>query len=611
MYKEGTSGFCFNHGFYYPQYIGTGYESTEDWEDQHKVLSLDGQDFQFTASSNEILPYVYYAPDYGYSQSLYNPYNPCIPGASMGVDGSFVAPQQSYTYLPYDNLGTAPGYAAMILQPRPDITANGTINSSVYDTAGFVYKANAPAAKNSQKSTARVFEGSRSSAGFGKQSVPSRPWSPYIQARSSQGTENKLNEEILSGNGQSKVSLPSKIGSFDTGLSNHAQASPAYKAVRKFYGRVPNDAKVSQDSLSEQNQGYDMYKHTNKFVVKAYTSRAGTTDAQGNITIYMDQYNKVDFPLVYTNAKKAKFFVIKSYSEDDVHKSIKYNVWSSTPNGNRKLNAAYEDAQRIAAGDSQGCPIFLMFSVNSSGQFCGVAEMTGTVDPHKDMDFWQQDKWNGSFPVKWHIIKDVPNPKFRHIILENNENKPVTNSRDTQEISYKKGLEMLHIFQNYPFKTSLMDDFMYYESRQRILHEERAKLQMRSSSVQNCTPHLDSARKCGFTSVQNIKDSKQHEDNNLSSVSAAVNSPSKGQVSLDPVRSTGMGRDGVSKETVPTDADELQIGLMKINSEVPEEPYLLPAAEESELVEVVTIGSMLVRVNEAKSSGSGLVGGQD
>lgn len=60
--------------------------------------------------------------------------------------------------------------------------------------------------------------------------------------------------------------------------------------------------------------------------------------------------------------------------------------------------------------------------------------MTGAVDFHKDTDFWQQDKWSGSFPVKWHIIKDVPNPNFRHIILENNENKPVTNSTDTQEV---------------------------------------------------------------------------------------------------------------------------------------------------------------------------------
>jgi heat shock protein HspQ len=72
--------------------------------------------------------------------------------------------------------------------------------------------------------------------------------------------------------------------------------------------------------------------------------------------------------------------------------------------------------------------------VNASAQFCGVAEMTGPVNFEKSVDYWQQDKWTGQFPVKWRIVKDVPNNLFRHIILENNENKPVTNSRDTQEV---------------------------------------------------------------------------------------------------------------------------------------------------------------------------------
>jgi hypothetical protein len=76
-----------------------------------------------------------------------------------------------------------------------------------------------------------------------------------------------------------------------------------------------------------------------------------------------------------------------------------------------------------------------LFQVNGSGQFLGVAEMIGRVDFDKDMDFWQLDKWNGFFPVKWHIIKDVPNPQLRHIILENNDNRPVTFTRDTQEVS--------------------------------------------------------------------------------------------------------------------------------------------------------------------------------
>ena len=77
---------------------------------------------------------------------------------------------------------------------------------------------------------------------------------------------------------------------------------------------------------------------------------------------------------------------------------------------------------------------FSYFQVNTSGQFVGVAEMVGPVDFNKTVEYWQQDKWNGCFHVKWHIVKDVANSVLKHITLENNDNKPVTNSRDSQEV---------------------------------------------------------------------------------------------------------------------------------------------------------------------------------
>ena len=80
----------------------------------------------------------------------------------------------------------------------------------------------------------------------------------------------------------------------------------------------------------------------------------------------------------------------------------------------------------------------MVTQVNTSGQFVGVAEMVGPVDFNKTVDYWQQDRWNGCFPVTWHIVKDLPNSLLKHIILENNDNKPVTNSRDTQEVIIKK-----------------------------------------------------------------------------------------------------------------------------------------------------------------------------
>ena len=71
--------------------------------------------------------------------------------------------------------------------------------------------------------------------------------------------------------------------------------------------------------------------------------------------------------------------------------------------------------------------------------------MVGPVDFHKNFEYWQQDKWNGCFPVKWHIAKDVPNSLLKHITLENNENKPVTNSRDTQEVCFFSGGSFLFV----------------------------------------------------------------------------------------------------------------------------------------------------------------------
>lgn len=159
-----------------------------------------------------------------------------------------------------------------------------------------------------------------------------------------------------------KVALPSNAGSSDVGSGANGQSAVGKFRPKIHNGKVPSEVNGSSDALIEQNRGPRINRSMNQLTVKAYTTKAGDSNAQGNIIIHTDQYNKDDFPIEYENAK---FFVIKSYSEDDVHKSIKYNVWSSTPHGNKKLQSVYEDAKRIAGGKPGGCPIFLFFSVSS------------------------------------------------------------------------------------------------------------------------------------------------------------------------------------------------------------------------------------------------------
>ena len=92
-----------------------------------------------------------------------------------------------------------------------------------------------------------------------------------------------------------------------------------------------------------------------------------------------------------------------------------------------------------------------------------VAMMESALDYTKKFGVWAQDKWTGTFLLKWTFIKDIPNNQFRHIVLANNENKPVTNSRDTQEVMLDQGREMLRIFHSYKSKTSILGKDCEYD----------------------------------------------------------------------------------------------------------------------------------------------------
>ncbi|EOA39883.1 hypothetical protein CARUB_v10008560mg [Capsella rubella] len=477
-----------DQSMYYPVdatygYYCTGYESPGDWENHQMFFGVDGSEVQYTGGQNENSPYICYSPSYGYAQSPYNPYNPYIPGATIGVDSSFVGPQQFYSFPPYQSVATSTTFVPYAIQP--DIISNSSTNSLVEtgsadwgrsdgrgsrhrngtSTGGLQRNAPKLSAVNS---LGKISDKPRPNSGQSKQPEMDKSDTTPSSGQAPQGRSTSVSVQPADVVSSSRVS---SFGQLDSASKN---ATNNYNLRPKLYG---GHANIIPDRVGEQNRGRRSRGLGNQLVVKAYTTKAGNADADGNIVINPSQYNKEDLRIEFSNAK---FFVIKSYSEDDVHKSIKYNVWSSTLHGNKKLQSAYEDAQKIASEKSCECPIFLFFSVNASGLFCGMAEMTGPVSFDKDMDFWQQDKWSGSFPVKWHIIKDVPNSYFRHIILQNNENKPVTNSRDTQEIMLKQGLEVLKIFKDHMERTSLLDDFLYYEGRQRVMQEERTRLPYRT-----------------------------------------------------------------------------------------------------------------------------------
>ncbi|XP_072994691.1 YTH domain-containing protein ECT4-like isoform X1 [Typha latifolia] len=486
-----------------------GYENpTGEWEEYPHFLNIEGLEVGSAGVYNENPPLMFHT-GYGYSPQMpYGPYSPVTtPLPSASGDNQLYSPQHFPFSGPYYQQSAPPNIPylssptplsqadpMMPIDPQGAFLAD-TLNSSNLlfgpmsgyhlpyggfgrdwlkppDGTGSMTTLSSPAASPQPIGV---------SGPFGQSIIPlaSGMASPHQRSAYGFGSSNiSYDKGYPHGGLFQQVSHGGPIPN----LGNNGRGGLIVidKARRRGKGNaLLCSCNGSLDFLNEQNRG-PRATRPKKQVIEQNSPLDNKND-KPSVVVDRDPYNSPDFVTEY---KDAKFFIIKSYSEDNVHKSIKYNVWASTANGNRKLNSAYREAKE----KEDPCPVFLFFSVNASGQFCGVAEMIGPVDFEKSVDYWQQDKWTGQFPVKWHIVKDVPNNLFRHIILENNENKPVTNSRDTQEVKLEQGLEMLSIFKKHEADMSILEDFDFYEEREKAMQENRARQQQQqqlSSSVDN------------------------------------------------------------------------------------------------------------------------------
>ena len=173
--------------------------------------------------------------------------------------------------------------------------------------------------------------------------------------------------------------------------------------------------------------------------------------------------NQKNAKLIDSINPNCKFFVIKSFSEEDVHKSIKYNVWSSSKDGNLTLSNAFRITEENKGN------VYLFFSCNGSGRYTGIARMKTPCDETKSFGLWTQDgKWPGLFDVEWLFIKDVPFKEFKNVIItmKDGEVKPISNARDTQEIPYEQARIMIQKITEYQNTNTILEHFEFYDMRQ-------------------------------------------------------------------------------------------------------------------------------------------------
>lgn len=148
-------------------------------------------------------------------------------------------------------------------------------------------------------------------------------------------------------------------------------------------------------------------------------------------------------------------------------------------------------------------------------------------------------------------------------------------------------------------KTSLLDDFMYYENRQRIMQEGKGRLLIKSFERQVLAPAFNPATKLNYVDLllnENEKSTKQGDPDILKRTvpSSSQQVSSDSDITNARMVIKNVDRIGVEAED---DASSLKIGSLTINPRQDDSKISADAAVNTDSVEVVTVGSVPVKVN--------------
>ncbi|KAI9993747.1 hypothetical protein PInf_016266 [Phytophthora infestans] len=170
---------------------------------------------------------------------------------------------------------------------------------------------------------------------------------------------------------------------------------------------------------------------------------------------------------VFTSAT-CRCFVLKSFSEANFHKSLKYGIWSTTTMHNALLDQVFKSDLTAVR------PVLFFFSVCGTKHFNGVARMTSGVRTDAQFQLWEKLKYEGFFQVEWLLVKDVPNYVFTGVKMSNTPSKKsITSCRDCEEVLFEEANEFLSIFTEFDSRSSAWDDFEHYDQLQEQMERKR------------------------------------------------------------------------------------------------------------------------------------------
>lgn len=168
------------------------------------------------------------------------------------------------------------------------------------------------------------------------------------------------------------------------------------------------------------------------------------------------------------NYKNSEFYIMRSTMPDDIHKAMKYGVWTSTPEHNKILSSAF------VRGQNEGFRVILFFRVVSENNLLGAAEIVSDFEEDVENDFWwNKIKWKGVFRLNWLFVGDINIGSLEQM----ERGKYLYELTDCSKLGKINGFFLLEYFKcvRYEFEKSLFKHFVVFDQREDFLMKSRVK----------------------------------------------------------------------------------------------------------------------------------------
>ncbi|KAJ7611929.1 YT521-B-like domain-containing protein [Mycena polygramma] len=218
---------------------------------------------------------------------------------------------------------------------------------------------------------------------------------------------------------------------------SYASVAHRHAAVARFHGRPLRgaDARLVCRARREEDDlraGVGSGTRTQSLSVSASASASSATDAPvrpGSAASSCSQVSS-NSSLLRRHFPQ-RFFILKSLTREDLDRSVQTRLWAPQAHNAGILDRAFRTSEDV----------FLMFSVNKSGEFYGYARMAGRGDA--DLAHEPEEGWGANIKLQWLRTARLPFQRVRHIRNPWNHNREIKVSRDGTELEPGAGKALL------------------------------------------------------------------------------------------------------------------------------------------------------------------------